>query len=224
MTEEPQHLFEYSKDQWSVIRTSLGAFNLSEEEMNALRLRLLLRMVPEISIGEAQYQRQPISARDAIRRLYEAIGDRIGSEGQIEGEAIPDGVGLTLERASPHLEELSRLLQREIDVSEKLDAWSKELPRKSNNERSLARRLMREVADSWSRVGGRIGLGKSYRAFFEAVMRPVLEDKRLSHGSAWSDGMFRNHVQQSMKARGLSGKRGPQSKTQRRQTGSATQN
>jgi hypothetical protein len=212
MTEPPQHFFEYSEDQWGAIQASLSVFNPSMEEISALRLRLSMRMLTQADIGRVQSH--ILSARAAIQRLYEAIGDRVGTEGQIEGEIIGDEIGAALERASPHLDELSRLLERRIDADEELAAWSKEQPRKSNNERPLPRRLMQEVADSWSRFGGQIGHGTEYKAFFEAVMKPVLEDQRISqlHGCAWSDGMFRNHVQQLMKARGLPGKRGPKPK------------
>lgn len=221
--ERPEYHFEYTPEQWAAIVESLRMFDLSAAQLAQLKLKLSWSMIP--AWGDAEFReikadltKEYQDILRAIQHLDKSVGSRIDDIDLMDGRAYRDPIGVAFENAKPHLDRIGRLIERRIELDNRLLKRLEGQPRVSNNARPFANRMMQFVSSVWLSRGGSINHGKDYKRFFEAVVRPVLSDAKIMHaeGCAWSDGMFRNHVQQMMKkTSGSPGRRGRKPKIQR---------
>ncbi len=220
--ERPEYHFEYTPEQWAAIVESLRMFNLSAAQLAQLKLNLSWSMIP--AWGDAEFREVKADLakeyRDILRAIHhldKSIGSRVQDIDLMDGRAYRDPIAVAFEDAKPHLDRIARLIERQIDADDRWMRGLKSQSRASNNARPFASRLMQFVSSAWLDHGGSISHREDYKRFFEAVIRPVLSDANIMHtqGCAWSDGMFRNHVQRMMKTSGLPGRRGRKPKIQR---------
>jgi hypothetical protein len=193
--------FKYSAAQIAQIEAALSARLVSSDALKDFQFSLSICInALELNMTDELRRFFTENAADtiaAIERLYELNSRRIGEE--------QDRIGRALEKALPYLKEVHWLSRREIDSL----AWF-DIPKESNNKRPFPRKLMKRTSDAWRRFGGQVNHGSEYRRFFEAVVRPVMDNSRIQreHGCAWTDGMFRTHVTEYMRHNDIKGARG----------------
>ena len=108
--------------------------------------------------------------------------------------------------AAPHAAGLLRDLLYHL-LSERDNVWARlELldPTPGNNHRPFQDWLQSFVASIWMDAGGEINGRKEYRRFFQAIVRPILTNRRIrtDYGVALAESTFQDHVK-TMKERAL---------------------
>jgi hypothetical protein len=194
--------FAYKQDEWAEIVTALCAFKLAPRVLEGLRLEfernINLKMLGDEDIlgGFRDNANEAEKLISDIRRLVARVGYRRKQPG--------DEIGRSAGRAIPHLLAMYRSAQREVKQWQRLGGR-----KRAPNKRPYIRRLQASVADAWIEFGGTVDQGTAYARFFEACVRPPLRDRdRAREWGDWSAGMCKTHVEEFMKSRGTTGKRG----------------
>jgi hypothetical protein len=134
--------------------------------------------------------------RDAIERALAVLAARANRDSDWHDRRSLVGNRAAIAEAFLHafLDALDRERRVNEDYGTALDAIPAGAV--SNNFRPFQDRLLKATATFWQRMGGTINYKKNYRAFFEAVVMPVVSSPSIMrrHGVAWSDGMFHAHV------------------------------
>jgi hypothetical protein len=191
----------------------------SDQELAAIRQALPTPVSDDCFNNEIEHLLDAIlrpaewRVRD-IARATSSIADELEQERSIIGRALAvlsarasadfdphDGQSLVGNRAAiaeASLHAFLDALDRERRVNEEYGKALDAMPAStvSNNFRPFQDRLLKATAASWRRMGGSVSFKKEYRAFFDAVVVPVLSSPSIKarHNARLTDGMFRTHV------------------------------
>jgi hypothetical protein len=191
--------FRYSDEQLAEIRAALAA-PISETAfvrwVEALHMRI---NSPPIDINDVialadEFDRQDQSD---IKVLADAIAvlQRREIEANEWGDPFPEVLPAALTQYRQSIE--ARLAESVAARSS-----SPRLRRRGNAYRHFQSELGICASKFWTAAGGEISYGISYRAFFDAVMKPVLSrsDFKRFYGVEWNARAFSAHVEAARKA------------------------
>jgi hypothetical protein len=182
--------FDYSPAQWQAIVDALAPLSPSPDAVAELRVELLFRInVPELDVADMRNTTRMLACetKAEIKELDRLLSDRLFERGSHRVAALRKLLTKLRDDATRDLS----------DVSDRFAAYAKAAGKRGRNARPFANLLMTFVASAWKAFGGGNPSYRSdYRAFFEAGVRPVMENGaiRKVHRCAWTEGMFRAHV------------------------------
>jgi hypothetical protein len=190
---------EYKAAERDEILASIAAAGLSVEVfeldrfVDGLNLCLFDEQVVDDLFDDGEITAQTEEVMQAIRDMDAAIARlQACRESGALHFASP-----RFEKAFVHLEPVARMCASELAAHQEFERQHYGQRRKAaNNTRRLPGSVMAATARFWLDAQGRIDHGKGYKRFFEAVIRPITENRdiRLKYKFAWTDGMFRTHV------------------------------
>jgi hypothetical protein len=189
----------YSDTQLDAIRRAAptGVSEVQFSEETSRFVATVVRAERVLACGDSVADvEQIVEEFDQDRKTIEkAMGVLSRRADWVQDPAPYNGAAVSALSALRHfLETLDAARSASAHVAECLSAESVSPP--SNNYRPFQDRLLSATAAFWRALGGQVSFRKDYRAFFEAVVRPVVSTPsiRQRHVVGWSAGMFRTHV------------------------------